>query len=147
MVERAAVLAEARSWIGTPWSHQGRLKGVASDCIGLVVETLRAAGFPLGSFTYPSYGARPVRGSLEAMVARFLDPIPLTDILPADIVLVHWKTSPMHIAFVGNYLHRDILAPLSLIHAMLDLGAVQEHILDQRWTQHLSSAWRVPGVQ
>ncbi len=147
MLERSAILTEARSWIGTPWVHQGHLKGVAADCVGLVVETLRAVGFPLEAFSYPSYGRRPVRGSLEAMVARFLEPIPLADIKPADIVLVCWRTTPMHIAFVGNYLHREIRAPLSAIHAMLDVGKVSEHILTDEGLSHLSSAWRVPGVQ
>ena len=30
------VLAEARSWLGTPYRHQGGRKGVGCDCLGLV---------------------------------------------------------------------------------------------------------------
>jgi len=33
---RAAIVAEARSWIGTRYRHQGSLKGVGCDCLGLV---------------------------------------------------------------------------------------------------------------
>lgn len=30
------VIAEARSWIGTPYGHQHSLKGVSCDCLGLL---------------------------------------------------------------------------------------------------------------
>jgi NlpC/P60 family putative phage cell wall peptidase len=37
------IVAEARSWIGTPYHHQASLKGVGCDCIGLVRGIWRAA--------------------------------------------------------------------------------------------------------
>ncbi len=33
---RAALLTEARTWIGTPWHHQAAVKGAGCDCIGFV---------------------------------------------------------------------------------------------------------------
>ncbi|MBN9076942.1 MAG: peptidase P60 [Rhizobiales bacterium 65-79] len=30
------IIAEARTWIGTPYRHQGSRKGVGCDCLGLV---------------------------------------------------------------------------------------------------------------
>lgn len=39
---RRAVVAEARSWIGTPYRHQGSRKGVGCDCLGLVRGIWRA---------------------------------------------------------------------------------------------------------
>jgi NlpC/P60 family putative phage cell wall peptidase len=42
MVSRAAIVAEARSWIGTPYRHQASLKGVGCDCLGLVRGVWRA---------------------------------------------------------------------------------------------------------
>ena len=33
---RAAVIAAARVWIGTPYRHQASLKGVGCDCLGLI---------------------------------------------------------------------------------------------------------------
>ena len=35
-VRRAAIVAAARGWIGTPYRHQASLKGVGCDCLGLV---------------------------------------------------------------------------------------------------------------
>jgi len=42
--ERAAVVAAARSWIGTPYFHRGRIKGVAVDCASLILEAFSGAG-------------------------------------------------------------------------------------------------------
>ena len=33
---REAIVAAARGWIGTPYQHQGSLRGVGCDCLGLV---------------------------------------------------------------------------------------------------------------
>ena len=33
---RAAIVFEARNWIGTPYRHQASLKGIGCDCLGLV---------------------------------------------------------------------------------------------------------------
>jgi len=38
----AAVLAEAMTWLGTPYRHQGSRKGVGCDCLGLVRGVWRA---------------------------------------------------------------------------------------------------------
>ena len=37
-----ALVAEARSWIGTPYRHQASLKGVGCDCLGLLRGVWRA---------------------------------------------------------------------------------------------------------
>ncbi|MGA7577862.1 MAG: hypothetical protein WBW52_06860 [Desulfobaccales bacterium] len=44
--QRQAVLAEAESWIGTPFHHQGRVKGPQGgvDCAMLLLEVFLAAG-------------------------------------------------------------------------------------------------------
>lgn len=36
MNANAAIIAEAMTWLGTPYRHQGSRKGVGCDCLGLV---------------------------------------------------------------------------------------------------------------
>jgi NlpC/P60 family putative phage cell wall peptidase len=50
-----AMLAEALSWVGTPYRHQGSTKGVACDCLGLIRGAWRAV-----------YGAEPERSGRYA---------------------------------------------------------------------------------
>ena len=41
-LSRAAIVAEARAWIGTRYCHQASVKGVGCDCLGLVRGVWRA---------------------------------------------------------------------------------------------------------
>ena len=36
MVTREAIVTAARGWLGTPYHHQASVKGVGSDCLGLI---------------------------------------------------------------------------------------------------------------
>jgi NlpC/P60 family putative phage cell wall peptidase len=43
-LDRAAIVAEARSWIGTPYHLGARVKGAGCDCATLIAEVLIACG-------------------------------------------------------------------------------------------------------
>ena len=43
-VPREAIVAEARTWLGVPWRHQGWRRTTGCDCVGLV----RGVGHALG---------------------------------------------------------------------------------------------------
>ncbi len=42
--QRAAVVAEARTWLHTPWVHQANVKGQAVDCAMSLIEWFHRAG-------------------------------------------------------------------------------------------------------
>ncbi len=42
--EREAVVAEALSWVRTPYHHMGRVKGAGVDCAMLLIEVYHSAG-------------------------------------------------------------------------------------------------------
>lgn len=54
---RAAVVAEAKSWIGTPFHHQGRVKGRRGgvDCLMLLAEVYQRAGVVAAPIEPPFY--------------------------------------------------------------------------------------------
>lgn len=41
-ISRAAIVAEARRWLGTPYRHQASMIGAGCDCLGLVRGVWRA---------------------------------------------------------------------------------------------------------
>ena len=51
---RRAVVAEAASWLGTPYHHMGRGKGVGADCLTLLAEVYERAGV-IGHVEIPFY--------------------------------------------------------------------------------------------
>jgi cell wall-associated NlpC family hydrolase len=54
--QRRAVVTEAESWIGTPFHHQGRIKGPQGgvDCLMLLAEVYERAGV-IGQIEPPFY--------------------------------------------------------------------------------------------
>jgi len=42
--QRAAAVAQAQAWVGTPYHHHGRIRGVGVDCLMLLAEVFEAAG-------------------------------------------------------------------------------------------------------
>lgn len=42
--ERVAVVNEVRSWLGTPYHHEARVKGVGVDCAQLLIGVYSAVG-------------------------------------------------------------------------------------------------------
>lgn len=41
--QRAAVVKIAKSWLGTPYHHMGRIKGAGVDCLTILAETFHEA--------------------------------------------------------------------------------------------------------
>lgn len=53
---REQIVASARSIIGTPYVHQGRVKGVGVDCVGTIL--IVAKELNLTQFEISGYGRR-----------------------------------------------------------------------------------------
>ena len=142
----ADILAEARTWIGTKWVHHQHVKGVATDCIGLVVETMRAIGV-CPDFAYPDYSPLARPGQILNILETYLLPVDRAHIQPADVILIKWRTTPTHLGILGAWRHSGLSAPFSIIHAMRYPGRVIEVPFNGAMaTDNFASAWRVPGV-
>ena len=74
-VTAADVVAAARAHIGTPWQHQGRLRGVALDCAGLVIMVARDLGIVEPDFDIRGYGRAP-DGTMLAYCAGAMTALP-----------------------------------------------------------------------
>jgi cell wall-associated NlpC family hydrolase len=105
-----AILAAARSWLGTPWRHQGRLKGIGVDCGGLIIGVGRELG--LLDFDTQAYGRIPDGRKLRKICVEHLLAKPVTDVEPSDVLLMRVTRHPQHLAIVGGRSE-----PFSLIHA------------------------------
>ena len=44
MTRRTQVVAEAQTWLRTPYHHMGRVKGAGTDCLMLLAEIYETAG-------------------------------------------------------------------------------------------------------
>ena len=139
---RAAIVAEARAWIGTPYRHQASLKGVGCDCLGLVRGVWRncIGDEPEAAPPYaPDWAEAKGQETLAAAALRHLVPVERDDVRPGDVLLFRWRDGYVakHVAIASS--------EGSMIHAH-DGAAVCEIALAPWWRRRLAYAFRFPGV-
>jgi NlpC/P60 family putative phage cell wall peptidase len=134
-VTRAAFIAELRTWIGSPYKHQGRLKGVGVDCIGLVIGVAQACG--ITDYDISNYDRRP-DGSLRPVMDSMLEIVPVPDAQPGDVLLFQFAACPMHVGIISG--------PDLLTHAYAINRKVVEHRIDENWRAMITRAYHLPGV-
>lgn len=141
----AAVVAEARTWMGTPWAHQASAKGLATDCIGLIVGVARALGIKEAAdydaaIDVRGYGRQPDPVALLAATDVYLQRIDLDAADVGDIYLLRFERDPMHFAI------RSRADPPYIIHAVELRGGVVEHRIDKTWRDRIMRAYRYRGA-
>ncbi len=141
MTTRADIIAEARTWLGTPFVHQARSRGVGVDCIGLIVGAVQGCGLAVDDRA--DYARTPHAGELARELGAQLERIDVADAAPGDVVLIAWRRAPMHVGLLTDYPHSG----LALLHAIETIGRVVEHRLDDGWRRLIVAAYRVPGLE
>jgi cell wall-associated NlpC family hydrolase len=142
MTTRAEVVAEARSWISTPWVHQHRTKGIAVDCAGLVIGVARSLGLVPADFDVPAYKRQP-NGTMIDLCAAHMTRVDQAQMQPGDVLIVAVDMDPQHMGIVGDYAHGG----LSLIHAAStgQRGVVETRLMFAR-NLRFKAAFALPGV-
>lgn len=128
------IIAAARSALGTPFGHQGRIVGSKLDCAGLLAHVCQSLGQPI--VDQDGYSRRPSDGLLEAAI----------DAQPAlfnvrekpkagDFVLMKFEAdkAPSHLG---------IVAGKTLIHAWAVARKVCEHDFDAEWQRRVVRVYR-----
>lgn len=140
MTTRADVVAQAREWIGTPFHHQARLKGVGVDCIGLVIGVARELGIVAADFDIAAYPRTPDRTLMPLADLHMQRAEP--PLLSGQIVVVDFAGDPQHFGIVAPYRHGG----LSMIHAASKHGEVIETRLMFHPRMRFCAAFDLPGV-
>ena len=112
-VTRADVVAEARTWLDTPYVHQHRAKGHGVDCVGLVIGVARQLGIVAPDFDVNAYPRKPDGRTLLARCGEFMDPIRDEDVRPGHVLVLAFRKDPQHMGILADYLYGG----LSLVHA------------------------------
>ncbi|MDX1974482.1 MAG: hypothetical protein SFT92_02275 [Rickettsiales bacterium] len=142
----------ARSWIGTRFHHQGRLKCTATDkggvdCLGLLVGIARELeltmedGTPLSSLDQTDYTLTPDTDLLRQKLAQALLEIDPDDASLGDVLLLSMDGRPQHMGIVSDTPHG-----YGLIHAYAPSRAVVEHELDRYWRKKIIAAFHLSAL-
>ncbi len=139
---RTAIVAEARSWIGTPYRHQASLKGVGCDCLGLIRGVWRATvgAEPERAPPYSRDWAEASGDETFARAARsHLVEIEPAQAMPGDVLLFRYapRYPAKHAAIVT--------ASEAMVHAH-DGECVTEVAIAPWWRRRIAYAFRFPGA-
>jgi len=127
------VVAKAREYIGTPWHHAARCKGVGIDCIGLFVCVGQELGLQIIDVVNYSMGSQ-LNRMLDELDPYVID-VDLKDVRTGDLMVFSGKMMPNH---CGIYSGED-----TLIHAWRTVGKVVEMPLDEYWMNNLFGVFRI----
>ena len=152
IVTRAAVVAEAREWMNTPFMHQQEIKGVGVDCGGLIRGVSVALGLLPPDYrlrmppSIQAYQMEPYGDIGEKMCDHYWIRKPLREALPGDVVTFQWLGGPArHAAFITDYPNAGWFG---LVHSLnFNPGRVCEHRFDDTWKKRVISAYSLPGVE
>lgn len=143
------IVAQERTWLGTKYHHQGRLKKSLTctggvDCIGLVIGIINELGisdeqeFCLSKYDSINYSMSPQTTKLSECFDLHLDSIDKDKITPGDVLLFKFWKEPQHVGIVSNYPTGD----LGLIHCNSSSGFVVEQPLSDSWKRMITHAYR-----
>jgi cell wall-associated NlpC family hydrolase len=131
------IIAIAKTYVDTPYLHQGRVKGAGIDCCGLIICVAKE----LGLSDYDIDGYSPYGDGVD-FLAEFNQQCPsrdLSEIELGDILIFRVSGNP----------HCGILSELkgqqTVIHTYSTIGYCVEHILDGFWKSRLVAAFQFPG--
>jgi cell wall-associated NlpC family hydrolase len=116
--ERAALVAAAREWLGTPYHHLGDVKGVGVDCAMFLVRVFVDAGLvaPFDPRPYP-VDWHLHRGEERYLAAVLGSAREVAEPMPGDIALYRFGRTLSHSALVVSWPR--------VIHALIRVGCIE----------------------
>lgn len=128
-VSSERIIELARECLGTPYRHQGRLPGIALDCIGVPVYIAKQLG--LEFWEQIGYSPTP-DGTLEGI----LNGQPCLERIDAA------ELGALAVLSYGEPHHVGIITDIGLLHAYIRSGRVVEHGLDDYWKSKITHYYR-----
>jgi NlpC/P60 family putative phage cell wall peptidase len=139
---RADIIAEAASWIGTPYHHQASLKGVGADCLGLVRGVWRGV-YGAEPLVIPAYAQEPneapggealIEGAREHLIVGTAAP------QPGDLLVFRLRENlpARHCAI--------LIAPERFVHAVSG-RSVSGAAFGTWWRWRLAAHFAFPGLE
>ena len=124
------IVEAARSWLGTPFKLQGRLKGKGCDCLGLIIgisielNLKTTQGLSISTLDQTAYHLSTEGALLEEILDQNLHLNSKPDI--GNLALMAFDSNTMHLGILADH----PLANFSIIHSDIKARAVVEHTLN-----------------
>jgi len=102
LLTRDSIVQIARSWLGTPFKHQGRTKR-GLDCAGLIILVGKELKVLAPEFDEKNYPRRsPHSEEFMHFFIKHLDKKHKKDIMPGDVLILKEPLFPCHCGIAGE---------------------------------------------
>lgn len=118
-----AIVAEARTWLGTPYHHHARVKGAGVDCAQILFAVFAAVGLiEHVDFTEYAHDWHLHRGEEQYLswLARYA--VEVEQPQPGDVAVFR---------FGRTFSHGGIVAPEGVIHAYIGRGVILSRLNEE----------------
>lgn len=147
---RDDIIAEARSWVGTPWRHGQMAKGAGSDCLGFIAGIALALGYAdarraARDERFRAYGRMADPAMLDEACALYLDPIPAA-VGVGDVL----RMTPVRGVYAQHFAIVSAFdgVPTRIIHCTNAYPRqVTEHGIDAEWRSRVKRVYAWRGVE
>lgn len=139
-MKRVDIIADARTWIDTPFIHQCRVRGHGGDCVAMI-EWLALKYNVIDKPYRTNYGVEPMmKEILSALIESGCRRLPNAfDHKPADILFIQYRHEPQHLALS--------MPNNRILHGYSGAGRYVETVFNSRLEDGLRSAWEFPGIE
>lgn len=149
MTTRADITNTAAEYVGTPWVHQGRLKGLGVDCCGFIASVAEESGaIPAAGFEQ-DYRRAENGERMIALLTEYMDYVSdkVEDAQPGDVIALcdeqlKQPDVPRHLVFLSAWVRDGV--PY-IIHA--GSRGVVRHRMDALWKRRVHSVWKIRSIE
>lgn len=147
MPSRKQVVDKAREYLGTPFQHQGRVKGISCDCVGLPLMIgqelgmIDKTGALINGQDSADYGPQPFDNGVHEEVKRRCMEKSITDLKEGDLVTIKMPTVACHVGIISRLYVGTRDECLGLIHAYTPAGKVVETVLSPIMRQKIKGVF------
>lgn len=143
------IVKQARTWLGTKYHHQGRLKATTThsggvDCFGLIIGVAReleirgANGKLLHEYDETDYSVYPNGIRLKKFLDKHLIRTERNQIELGDVLMFKIFKHPQHLGIASDFVSGE----LGIIHCYSGSEQVVEHLLSPAWQRMLVGVYR-----
>lgn len=154
-VTQAQVVAKAREFISTLFAHQGRIKGRACDCVGLILMSADelhlkdTSGVLIHGSDNANYSAQPMSDFVHEECQRRMVEKPVSEMADGDVLTMRVPARDENIPTAAAC-HAAICSSVNgvryIVHAYAPNGKVVENILDAKWRRRIAGCFRFAEV-
>jgi hypothetical protein len=145
MTTRAAFVATVRTFVGTPYHHQGRSPGIGLDCPGPIICACWHHGLKPLEWDVTGYARSPDGETLQAICDEHMDRIDYSMALEGDVLLVRFQQGhPQHLGVLSG-IYPELRYWIEA-EAYRHKKVIESRLIFNR-ASALVQAYRVPGLE